>query len=331
MPAMQRLFLMYQLAALDDFDLRLAKHHLRGQWKSEGFLSAAIGGPRPAGEATKWRWRQVTEFLNEAGEIMPESLQARRSLIFQNPGLQRGTTHTINMGVQMILPGEVAWSHRHSISALRFIIEGSRELTTIVDGQHCFMETGDLVLTPNWSWHDHHNSGDKNAFWLDVLDVPLVLGLNQVFYQPGVVEEQPAVDDGIPRGIMRFPWVEAMEAVWAVPLDPVRGQCHEYSVPGTVKACLPTIACRLIRLPPGFTGKSFRTTTSTVGFVVRGSARLQLSDGPMDLIARDSFVVPNWAWYSLNNNSSSDDVVIFMVDDEPVIRALGFMKTEIAP
>jgi len=313
-----------------EFDQRLADHNLRGQWKSEGFLSASIGGPRPSGEPAVWGWDQVTQLLDEAGNVLPESLQARRSLIFQNPGLPRGTSHTMNMGVQMILPGEVAWSHRHSINAIRFIIEGSDDLTTIVDGERCTMNTGDLVLTPNWSWHDHHNSRDANAYWLDVLDVPLVLGLNQVFYQPGVVEEQPVPDHYLERGVMRFPWAASIEFTRNLPLDSFRGQCFEYRDPVTGGACLSTLSCYLIRIPMGFEGCNFRVTSSFVGFVIRGFAELELSSNIVSLQPRDSFVIPNWTWQRFRN-VSNDDVVIFMVSDEPAIRALGFYRQEVNP
>ena len=109
---------------LEAFDAKLASSHMRGQWKSEEFLTRAIGGPKPAGAPTLWKWRDVTALLEEAATAMPESLRSRRSLIFQNPELPRGTTHTINMGIQMIQPGETAWAHRHSIAALRFVAGG---------------------------------------------------------------------------------------------------------------------------------------------------------------------------------------------------------------
>ena len=72
---------------LEAFDAKLAALHMRGQWKSEEFLQRAIGGPKPAGVPALWTWRQVTALLDEAGQVMPEAMQARRSLIFQNPAL----------------------------------------------------------------------------------------------------------------------------------------------------------------------------------------------------------------------------------------------------
>jgi 1-hydroxy-2-naphthoate dioxygenase len=315
--------------ALAGLDAKLAAAAMRGQWKSEAFLSAAIGGPKPAGAAHIWTWAQVMELMAEAERAMPESLQARRSLIFQNPGLPRGTTHTINMGVQMIMPGEVAWAHRHSIAALRFIIEGDPQLTTIVDGRYCVMETGDLVLTPNWAWHDHHNKSGKQALWLDVLDVPLVLGLNQTFYEPGSSEDQPQVDPHRRLGALRYPWREAMEGVSAAPLDPVLGQVHHYLDPDSGGPCLTTLACRLVRLPPGFNGAFSRHTASSVFFVVKGAGRVRFSAegaAPLAFGARDSFAIPNWAGHAFSNASEDEEAVLFCVSDEPVIRALGLYR-----
>ena len=62
------------------------------------------------------------------------------------------------------MPGEIARAHRHSGAALRFIIEG-RGGYTVVNGERVPMFPGDLVLTPNWSWHDHAN--DTNALGFD--------------------------------------------------------------------------------------------------------------------------------------------------------------------
>ena len=54
---------------------------------------------------------------------------------------------------QIVMPGEIARAHRHSAAALRLIIEG-RGGYTVVNGKRVPMFPGDLVLTPNWSWHD---------------------------------------------------------------------------------------------------------------------------------------------------------------------------------
>jgi gentisate 1,2-dioxygenase len=61
--------------------------------------------------------------------------------------------------VQLLLPGETSPAHRHSPSAIRFIIQGKGAYTT-VEGDQCFIGPGDLVLIPPWTWHDLGNGSD---------------------------------------------------------------------------------------------------------------------------------------------------------------------------
>ena len=92
--------------SLDTFNKELAEEHLTGQWIYEDLMNRAIGGPRPRGDAYLWPWRLVQEKLLEACDVLEESFTARRSVLFNNPGLNdNATTHTLLMGVQMIKPG----------------------------------------------------------------------------------------------------------------------------------------------------------------------------------------------------------------------------------
>ncbi len=316
-----------QQSPLETFNEKLARSNMRGQWLSEGFLNAAIGGPKPAGVPMKWTWATVMEHMAEAGEVMREAKQARRSLLFHNPGLARGATHTINMGVQMIVPGETARAHRHSIAALRFIIEGDGKLETIIDGEHCTMEDFDLVLTPNWSWHDHHNNSNRPVYWLDVLDVPLVLNLNQAFYEPGAGEDQPALPaDFRPHARLRYAWRDTEPKLRAAPLDPHDGHRFDYLNPETGGPTMSTLSCHALLLPPGFEGASRRRTSSAVYFVVRGEGVLEAGDQKIPFGRNDSLVAPNFARTRLVNTSKTNDAVLFSVEDTPVLRALGFYR-----
>ena len=93
----------------------------------------------------------------------------------QNPaGGSYATSRTIVAAYQMIMPGEKARSHRHTPNALRLIIDAEPGAYTIVNGERLSMMPGDVVLTPNWCWHGHGNDSRACAYWLDVLDVPLV-------------------------------------------------------------------------------------------------------------------------------------------------------------
>jgi len=110
--------------------------------------------------------------------------EERRALQLFNPGLDGrwATTNTMIAAIQLLLPGEVARAHRHTPTAIRFIMEGSGGYTA-VDGERVYMAPGDLVLTPSWAWHDHGNETDKPVVWMDGLDIPLIQSLNAMFFQ----------------------------------------------------------------------------------------------------------------------------------------------------
>lgn len=46
------------------------------------------------------------------------------------------------------------------------------------------MEQHDVVLTPQWQWHDHGHDGDGPMIWLDGLDLPLYHHFPTHFAQP---------------------------------------------------------------------------------------------------------------------------------------------------
>lgn len=324
---------------------------MRGQWTGEAMLQKAMDGPTPAGQPYLWQWNTVRQMLEEAGRALPESMGNRRSLLFNNPGLpQPTTTHTINMGVQQIHPGETAWSHRHSMTALRFIIEGSVEAETIVNGELCPMETFDLILTPSSAWHDHHNRASASVTWLDVLDVPLVLSLNQTFYQPGTQHSQ-AVSEGMhvslgglvrpagsrsshPVRSMRYPWRQIEPQLRA--LAEQDGSIYdaaalEYVNPMTGGSVLPSLGCWIQWVRPAEKTASHRHTSSAVYFVVRGHGRTMVGDVELRWGPRDCFVIPNWSWHSHENLALDNEAILFSVNDAPVLEALGLYREELGP
>src|SRR3954451_23359107 len=85
------------------------------------------GAPRPQTRPTLWRYADVRPLLLQAGELTPIEKAERRVLVFANPGHGLDGLHctgTIYVGMQMILPGETAPSHRHTPSAVRLVVEG---------------------------------------------------------------------------------------------------------------------------------------------------------------------------------------------------------------
>ena len=175
---------------IGEFDVDLAQRHIKGAWQYENPTDTVVGKV-PLGVPAVWRWKEVHEKLLEACEVFPDVLTARRGLEFINPALHDGSTHTLLMGMQMLKPGEVAWAHRHTFAAIRFAIEGGLGLATVTDGEVCTMEDYDLVLTPRWCWHDHHNSTENHVTWFDTLDIGLINLLNVNVYEPYGDERQP--------------------------------------------------------------------------------------------------------------------------------------------
>lgn len=338
---------------IEDFDAELAASHMKGQWVFERLLEQAIGGPRPAGVPHVWKWADVRDRLVEACSVLPESFTARRNLSFMNPALDRGTTHTITMGMQMLNPGEIAWAHRHTMAALRFVVQGGPGLVTVVDGEPCPMEDYDLVLTPRWTWHDHENMTGEHPIWLDVLDLGLVLGLNVPFYEPYGEDRQPQrphtgeylqARGGLVRPAwerrkeehlpFRYPWRE-VEARLGEMADlagsPYDGVILEYVNPMTGGPTLPTMSCCIQRLAPGQETSPHRHTSSAVYFVVRGDGAVVVDGQELEWSAHDAFVIPNWSRHHFVNRSPTDEVILFSVNDIPALSALGLYFEEPEP
>ena len=340
---------------LRDLEGRMASQHLRGQWQvdasrpqvvSKGAQGQVVIEPLPAGKAHLWRWAELAPLLKFACEAMKESYTARRALVLKNPELQRGTTGTMVASFQIVRAGEIAWAHRHSINALRFAIEGGPKVFTIVDGRTLPMEPYDLILTPGWTWHDHHNEGDRDAIWMDGLDVPLTLALHQNFYEELGDMAQQRLGGDLPALLRtraapssqpaearpyRYPWSETlkvMQAKAAGPVDPYCGQVLNYVNPVTGGSVLPTINCQIEILPPGFDGCPRRTTASSISLVVSGEGRTVLSDRELDWGRHDCFAVPNWTWQRLVNRSSREPAILFTMSDTPLLAALGFYREE---
>src|SRR6202023_2150206 len=92
-----------------------------------------------------WRYDEVRPYLMRSGALITAKAAERRVLILESPALKgkASVTHTLYAGLQLILPGEVAPAHRHSQSALRFVLEGQGAFTA-VDGERTYMSPGDF-------------------------------------------------------------------------------------------------------------------------------------------------------------------------------------------
>src|SRR5712671_252637 len=173
----------------EQFYDRIAPANLAPLW--ENLHRMVTPEPAPACVPAIWHYRDVRPHLLESGKLITAQEATRRVLMLMNPGLggEASITGSLFAGLQLIMPGEIAPAHRHSQSALRFIIEGHGAYTA-VDGERTIMEPGDFVITPSWTWHDHGNETSEPMFWLDGLDIPLVQFLDASFAEGSDEDQQ---------------------------------------------------------------------------------------------------------------------------------------------
>jgi gentisate 1,2-dioxygenase/1-hydroxy-2-naphthoate dioxygenase len=340
------------LTTLAEFDKVMDQRHMRGQWQYDAQLEIIKkDGPLPAGVPFLWKWDLIQASLHELSGLMTETTTARRNISFINPDPRtNGTSHTLVMGMQLVLPGEIAWAHRHSINALRFVVDGSPDLYTVVDRKKCVMETNDLVLTPAYTWHDHHNESSAPRIWIDILDVPVLGFLRQMFFETYGESVQPlrqGISDMVSRRSslvrpawessraeripFRYPWSEVMAALDLHAKSegsPYDGSILRYAHPITGGPTMPTMDCLVQSLSPGLETRRHRHTSSTVYYVIEGEGTTVVGDTEIHWSERDSFVVPNWMWHHHVNRSRSSRAVLFSATDAPLLAALGMYREE---
>lgn len=147
--------------------------------------------PKSACIPNLWKFALAKQWLLEAGGLITAKEAERRVLILENPGLrgQSKITTSLYAGLQLVMPGEVAPAHRHSQSALRFVMDGAGAHTS-VDGERTLMQFGDFVITPPQAWHDHGNETTEPMIWLDGLDIPMVSFFDASFAEGLGADEQ---------------------------------------------------------------------------------------------------------------------------------------------
>ena len=305
--------------------------------------------------AALWKYDEVRPFLLRAGQAITADEAVRRVLILENPALrgQSAITRSLYAGLQLILPGEVAPSHRHTQSALRFIVEGTGAYTA-VDGERAAMRPGDFLITPSWTWHDHGCDGSDPVVWLDGLDIPMLRFFDAGFAQNDERKSQqisrsegtsfaryghnmaPVRHDapfGKTSPIFSYPYERSREALHGLehsaPVDDWDGVKLRYVNPLTGGSPMPTMATFMQRLPAGFSGKPWRQTDGAVYSVVEGQGEVVVEHGGaqwrQSFSPRDHFVIPSWHTARF---ASGPGCVLFSFSDRPVHQALGFHQEE---
>ena len=270
--------------------------------------------PRSKFIPAHWRYHEMKALLDVAGRVVDVALATRRNFIMRNPiaGNNFATTNTLTCAYQMILPGEIAPSHRHSAHALRLIVDGRGTFST-VNGVKMPMETGDVVLTPGWFWHGHGHDGDRPAYWIDGLDIPLTHHLETVSF-----EEHPNRHEKIVSVAATSPFRFTRESIVAG-LDRAKSDPEGFHGPRIQLEApdMPSMGLAMERLESGASTRRQRSTADHVFAVVEGSGETLIKGDQFGWKAGDTVVVPKWNKYE---HRAVTDSVLFDLSNEPLIR-----------
>lgn len=302
-----------------------------------------------------WRYAELRAHVLRSLELVTPERAGRRVVYLENPGRTDvvAAVGWLYSGLQVMAPGECASSHRHSASALRFIMEG-RGAFTNVDGHKMTLGPNDFVLTPNGTWHEHGVAEHGTVcIWQDGLDIPLMNALEANFYEVHPDLNQAVsypVDDSTatwaaaglrPAGVkwtkrysplLKYEWAPTYEALSKFARvsegSPFDGIMMDYLNPDTGGSVMPTIGASMQMLRPAERTKAHRQTGSFVYQCCKGSGYSIINGRRFDWRERDIFVVPAWMYHEHANASASEDACLFAFHDLPVMRALGLYREE---
>lgn len=329
-------------------ELRVLKEHydkvgLRGYWDAGRVAS------RPAPVQPRiWRWRDIYPALQQAAKVVRIGEDTFR----RANGMTTGS-RTLTAGYQYVAPGESAGAHRHTASALRFVVQGHGGYTTS-DGVKMVMEPGDLLTQPNWTWHDHNNFGNEPMIWLDGLDARLIQYLDASFHENwtegnvqrllGTSEEtqqrlspvrSPSLAVTGKRVPYHYHWSDTLRSLEAEVAtgkpDPYDGYLLEYKDPLTGGHTFTTINCRVQMLLSGQKTKFHRHTCTTIYHAVQGEGMIRIDkENTTELAwgAKDTFILPPWRWHQHCNTSKTEQAILFSESDLPVFEALDLHREE---
>lgn len=306
--------------------LELLYEELRRVGVTPGWIEREVPILRPEPQSrfvpAHWRYLEMKVAMDAAGRLIDLRLAERRNLVIRNPITDNefATTNTLVCAYQMVLPGERARSHRHSSHALRVILD-AKDSYTVVNGVKTPMESGDVVLTPGWHWHGHGHDGDKPAYWVDGLDVPLTQLLEPMFYEdhPNQYEEIVSVVTSSP---FRFARDSTMRGLDHSTPDPegFHGSRITLEAPD-----IPTMGIHMERLEGGSKTRRQRSTADHVFVVVEGNGETAVGEELFRWQFGDTFAIPAWNKYE---HKATNDAVLFDLSDEPLKRLANYYRFE---
>ncbi|MEM7068890.1 MAG: cupin domain-containing protein [Pseudomonadota bacterium] len=305
--------------------------------------------PKPNSVPHCWNYPELRAHLMRAGKLITAEEAERRVLILENPGTpgKHSATEALYAGLQLVLPGETAPVHRHTQSALRFVLE-SEGAWTSVDGEPVLMRPFDLVLTPSWRWHEHGGEGAP-SIWLDGLDIPIIQAFSAGFAErEGNVPQTVSALSGYSRAafgsnlkpvrvaetnsdtpLFHFPhnvWRDSLAKYSeTTEIDPHRGWMMEFVNPQNGGSVMNTISAFVQMIPENTKTKLRRQSAGSVMVGVSGSGSLTIDGKKFLMDPRNIAAMPSWAGLEIEN-LGSEPFVLFSYSDRACHEKLGFWR-----
>jgi gentisate 1,2-dioxygenase len=341
---------------------------------ASGAGALAAGGRVSANQIkalpTLWRWKDYRPFLDRINEIAaradvsPIEFADRQSILLVNPGL-RGrlqVTSTMRCAISIYTPGDVAPAHIHSANASRTILSEKGGYTN-VEGERCEAKRGDLIITPNGTWHDHGNDSDTPVVWIDMLDWPLLEVLDLAWvdldYKDAGDESNSKIQKTIhtdgyssrlyghgglkptfvnhkrgwghnPDAMIHYRGADVREALHGLRQE--KGDSYEAiqlefvnPANGGPVGCTLQYAAQLLR--PGEETLAKRETSNTFMVVMDGEGYTEVGGQRFTWTQNDVVVMPNFLWRR-HVNTGKTDAVLYTVSDTSLMRNIGQYRAQ---
>lgn len=329
--------------------------HLIPLWTQLGDLMPMH--PKPKAVPHVWKWANLLPLAKASGDLVPVGRGGeRRAIGLANPGLGGNAyvSPTLWAAIQYLGPKETAPEHRHSQNAFRFVVDGAG-VWTVVNGDPVRMSRGDLLLTPGWNFHGHHNVTDEPMTWIDGLDIPFSQHNDVGFFEFGSEQVTDYATPNFSQGerlwchpglrplsglqntvnspIGAYRWEHTDRALTeqllleeeGVPATLEQGHAAiRYVNPTTGGDVMSTIRCQFHRLRAGATSRALREVGSSVFQVFEGKGSVVLDGVEHVLDVGDMFVVPSWVSWSLQAETQFD---LFRFSDAPIMERLNFARS----
>lgn len=333
---------------------QMERKHMVPLWTQIGDLMP--NQPMPQAIPYVWHWKDILPVAEQAGKLVPVGRGGeRRAIALANPGLNGNPyiTPTLWAAIQYLGGHEVAPEHRHSQNAFRFVVEGEG-VWTVVNGDPVAMRRGDLLLTPGWNFHGHHNGTDQPMAWIDGLDIPLVQYIDTGFFEFGIdrVTDEASPEVSRSERLWAHPGLRPLSALDPTVNSPIGAYRWEYTdralreqlkledegQPATVEPghaairyinpttggdVMSTIRAEFHRFRAGSQTRTVREVGSSVYQVFSGRGEFVLNGNTHNVDTGDLVVVPSWTAFQINAETNFD---LFAFGDQPLIERLNFHR-----